>query len=112
MAQLYCNTAVSNSAVLVMSTGGQLAFLNLFNPAAATTYLQVFDAKATANVTVGTTTPTLVFGLTTLANDTPVILDGDGLQFGNGIVIAATTTATGNTAPATAMVVNIGYRAA
>jgi hypothetical protein len=112
MAQIYSNTALVAGTSLVMSTGGQLAFLHFWNPSNATAYVQVFDAKATANVNVGTTTPTAVFATATLTGITPIELGiGDGLQFGNGIVVAATTTATGSSAPSTGLVVTIGYRA-
>lgn len=81
----------------------QLGSIEIENPNTVVCYLQLFDALA-ADVTVGTTTPTL-----TLA-----IPKGDGTdgglvtreyamppRFEKGLVYAITTTRTGNDAPTT-----------
>lgn len=99
--------ALSTTVTAIKANPGQLAILNCYNPNATATYVQIFDAL-TANVTLGTTTPKLVLGLPpTNANavdDSPV-----GFQFFTGISYAATTTATGSTAPGTAVVCSYGY---
>jgi len=63
-------------------------------------YCQVFDAATTAEVTLGTTLPTFVMVAATNTADDLTIgwLGGvDGLVFDRGIVVASTTTTTGNT---------------
>ena len=70
--------------------------------AAADIFLQLFDAAAVTDVTVGTTIPRWVVMLDSAA--APVSagdgLPTDGLTFYRGIVVACTTTPTGNTGSA------------
>ena len=70
----------------------------VYNPNASVTYLQIFDATYTSDVTLGTTPPVLALSIPATAGAN---LDlGNGIQFRKGIVIAFTTTATGSTGPA------------
>jgi hypothetical protein len=66
---------------------------------AADAYIQLFDASSTASVTLGTTKPRWVVMLDFGAGEVSVGdgLPNEGLVFQNGIVVASTTTSTGNT---------------
>jgi hypothetical protein len=70
--------------------------------AAADIFLQMFDAANTTDVTLGTTVPDWVVPLDSAASP---VSGGDGLpthggEFKLGIVVACTTTPTGNTGSA------------
>jgi hypothetical protein len=94
-------TALTNTKVAVKSSAGNFGGYMMYNPNASAVYIQVFDV-ASASVTLGTTTPTYVIPLPASA--------GANVEFRNGIThstaitVAVTTTATGSTAPATALV--------
>ena len=64
-------------------------------PNAGTRYCQVFDAASTAAVTLGTTIPLRVLVAPSKGSDEQFWLSG--LVLSNGMVVASTTTATGNT---------------
>ena len=98
----YSEKKIHNSlvATAVLSVGHRCALMAVrtINTTAADAYLQLFDAASASDVSVGTTVPDWVVQAD--AND-PSVGDGlptDGIIFDNGIVIASTTTATGNTA--------------
>lgn len=93
----FANDAVSNTKVTMKAGRGQLFALKLVNTTAATAYLQLFD-KAAADVTVGTTAPDFFFRLA--ANESVVISTAFPYAFANGLVLAGTTTSTGNTGAA------------
>lgn len=98
---------VTNSPVLICSSGPiRVAHYHIVNPNNAISYVQVFDAKAANAVTLGTTVPVVWFaiGANGVLNDS---LAGDGLEFPNGIVIAATTSPSNNTAPSSALNVEL-----
>lgn len=80
----------------------------LYNPGSSTGYFHIYDADDLADVTVGTTDPIRTYPL-----GAGKAMHPTGLNIGlnNGLVVAATLGYTGNTAPQTEMVVNIGYRA-
>lgn len=89
------------TAVAVATKPTYLSGYNVANSNSAIVYVQFFDAASAGAVTVGTTAPTMVLAVP----GNGVI---DGIQIGQvafqlGIVVAATTTATGSTAPATAL---------
>lgn len=92
--------SVSGTAVLVSGSRCVMAAVKAINTTAAAAYLQLFDAAAVADVTVGTTVPRWV--VKSAANDpsTDPDLPAGGLKFMNGIVIASTTTALGSTGAA------------
>mgnify|MGYP001607466860 CR=1 FL=1 len=75
----------------VKNAAGQLGMLYCYNPAAAVTYVQLFDT--TGSPTLGTTAPSEIYGIPTVQSGglamTPI-----GIQYSNAIKIAATTTAT------------------
>ena len=99
--------SLTNTPVNIKTAYGQLASLTAYNPNASAAYIQVFDALA-ANVTVGTTTPVFVFPLAQTSSLT-MNMSTNGLQFSNAISMAATTTATGGTAPGSALTVSYAY---
>jgi hypothetical protein len=97
-----------NSKQTMKASEGLLYFLEVSNPNTTDAYLQLFDADA-ADVTVGSTTPTLSF----LIPGGDGTLDGamdkfwpPGISFENAIIYACTTTATGSSDPSTGLVLN------
>ena len=94
-------SALTNTVVQVRGHACVLESYSIVNPAAATTFIQMFDSLATP--TLGTTVPTLSLGVPTIQSET---LQADTF-FQLGLWVAATTTATGNGAPATAATVNL-----
>ena len=108
LSQSYETTsAFSLGATTVLLAGHrtEVGWLSVVNTTAAAAYLQLFDAAATADVTLGTTLPTLsvqiaASGQTTLTNVSTI--------FRKGIVVASTTTATGNTGATTHTFVGVG----
>jgi hypothetical protein len=103
------NTPVQAVAAIAAGTPRStlLHHLTIYNPNAAAAYIQVFN-KASGSVTLGTTVPDYVVGVQ--PTDTIAIpLDGLGMQFPNGVTLAATTTPTGAVAPASTLVVSGSY---
>lgn len=74
------------------------------NPAVAASYINFYDSAVTP--TVGTTVPTLQVFINTLVT-TPIDLSADSWVFFKGLWVAAATTASGSTAPATAQVISL-----
>ena len=98
------------TAVQVGATGARSLYaFDFLNSGASVAYIQIFDAVA-ANVTLGTTVPKLVkpvpAGYSSWQESYSV---GTQIAFTNGITVAATTTPTGNTAPATGINANFNY---
>lgn len=93
------NAPLSTTQVNVKASAGQLGGYIIYNPNATVAYVQVFDANAA--VTLGTTRPNVVIPIppTSGAN----IEIGKGIAFATGIRVAATTTASGSTAPGTGL---------
>ena len=101
------NSAVVATAVLVRGNRIRIASVHVENSNASKAYLQFYNAAAAADVTVGTTTPDK-----TLYVPPNGAMDFDWnpmVEFRLGLVIAATTTATGGDAPGTGLLVNIDY---
>lgn len=93
-------TALSNAKVAIKASAGTLGGYMFYNPNAAVTYMQVFDATS-GSVTVGTTTPTYVIPLPPASGANIEFTLGIGHT--TAITVAATTTATGSSAPGTAL---------
>ena len=93
-------TALSNTKVSVKASAGTLGGYMFYNSNAAATYIQVFDV-ASGSVTVGVTTPTYVIPLppASAANIEFTL----GINHATAMTVAATTTATGSSAPSTAL---------
>ncbi|CAM6005674.1 unnamed protein product [Sphagnum balticum] len=100
------NALLTTTPVAIKSSAGTLYGVSMFNTGSATTYVQFFDV-ASGSVTLGTTVPKYVI---------PIYAGGAweekfaaGMSFANAITVAATTTPTGNTAPATGINANVTY---
>lgn len=103
---------LSNSVMTVKGSAGELGAYHCLNQSGAVAYVQVFDAATSGAVTLGSTIPVWSFGLPASSS-----LPGggnlewsNGVHFASGIQVAATTTATGSTAPATAVDCNFAYK--
>lgn len=93
-------TALTNSKIAVKASAGNFGGYMVYNPNASAVFIQVFDV-ASASVTLGTTAPTYVITLpATAAANVEFSL---GITHATAITLAATTTATGLTAPGTAL---------
>lgn len=108
----YRNIDVDETEDEIKATAGQLYFLHVMNLTAAVVYVQVYNATA-ANVTVGTTTPTMTFAVATHGDTNGagfVLSVPNGIAFDTAITIACTTTVGGSSGPATnGVIVNAGY---
>ena len=91
------NTLDADPGLAIKASQGVLHGWAVINTAAAVTYVQIFDAAAVTDVTLGTTVPKGSIPLA--ASGVSVIMEAD-LQFATGIVLFATTTLTGNTGAA------------
>lgn len=106
------DSSVVATAEAGRTIGGYIKKLHVINPNVTDAYLQLFDL-AVADVTLGTTTPKVSFLIPAgsggasgaYADDFGV----DGLHFQTAITYACTTTATGNTAPTTGLILNVVY---
>lgn len=101
------NTALSNTAVALKASGGNLYGVHIENSSAAKSYVHFYDV-AQGSVTVGTTTPAI--SLVIPAQGAYDYNFSTPLTFATAITIAATTTATGGTAPASALLFNAYYK--
>lgn len=103
------NAAVTATAVLVKGSPViQLISINASNPNTSAVYVQVFDAATAGAVTLGTTAPTFWYAIPAGG-----VLDKDPVApyvFASGIVVAVTTTPTGNTAPSSAVPISLLYQ--
>lgn len=99
-------SALSTTVQTVKGSAGNLGGYHCLNAAAAVTYIQIFDTSGA--VTLGTTTPVLSFGIP--ASGAGNLEFSNGINFANAIKVAATTTAGGSSAPATAMDCNFLYK--
>jgi len=98
-------TALSTTVTAIAPQSAVLETIWCLNTNAAVTYVQVFDTTGT--VTLGTTVPNWTMGIPSSAVAPQSDMD---LHFTKGIKVAATTTATGNTAPTTAIVCNFAIK--
>lgn len=99
--------ALTNTAVAVKTGAAQVGGLQCYNPNSAQVYVQVYNI-ASGSVTVGTSTPTLSIPIGPTATG-GLTLSVVGFQFSTAVAVAATTTATGGTAPSTAIDCNMAY---
>ncbi len=109
---IFGDTSVVATAETMTTDPARLLSVHAANLTTADAYLQLFDALI-ANVTVGTTVPDQIFlvpaGNGTLAGALIEEYETPGARFITGIAYAATTTPTGNTAPATGITLTAGY---
>jgi hypothetical protein len=87
------------------SAAGTFGGYYIFNPNSAAAYVQVFDVATAGAVTLGSTTPTMVYCIPGNASGGAAanVEYSNGVHMANGIQLACTTTATGSTAPATGL---------
>lgn len=95
------------TAQAVKASAGKVYGYYLYNPEAAVTFVHFYNT-AQGSVTVGTTNP--LFSLQIPAGSAANLMSDIGITFGTAITIAATTTAGGNTAPATGVSATIFYK--
>lgn len=111
--QTVFDSSGDNTAQAVKAVAGQVILIEASNINTVDGYIQFFDLAA-ANVTVGTTTPKQSYlvpkGDGTNRGGLTMLFAPDGMDFQIAITYACTTTATGNTALSTALVVNVVYR--
>lgn len=99
----YSKAALTNVVNTISSVAGVLTGYYIYNPNSSAAYVQIFD---TSSATMGSTTPKWSVGIpaTSAAN-----LAGLRLNFGTAILIGASTTFSGSTAPTTGLDVNFSY---
>lgn len=100
-------TALTNSAQVIKASAGKLGGYYMYNPNSSATYVILYNVAA-ASVTVGTTTPKIVYCIpATAAANLEMV---NGITFDTAMSIAAATTGGGNSAPSTALEVMIYYK--
>lgn len=104
---LFSTSAGIAQTSAIKAAAGRLYGWYLGNPAGVDQYLQVFNASAVTSVGLGTTVPDMRFYVPTLGGADAMGVPGIG--FSNGIVVAVTSTADGNTAGASGMRMNLFY---
>lgn len=103
------NALLTNTPVAVKASAGNLYGFDFVNTGSAAAYVQLFDAAA-GSVTLGTTAPKLSKWVPA-GGAWEEKFAGDGkITFGTAITVAATTTATGNTAPVTGILANVTFK--
>lgn len=102
----YFNAALLATPVQVVSGVRRLHTFHIYNPNASVAFVQFFNTLA-AGVTIGTTTPVQSYAIPAggVLEDQFVVPH----NWSTAITVAATTTATGSTAPGTGLVVNLGH---
>lgn len=99
--------ALVATKVAVNAAAGNLYGFHIYNPNTVVIYVQLFNV-ASASVTLGTTAPTSVIvvpagGWADSSYPVPI-------TFGTALTVAATTTASGSTAPSTGLTANFWYK--
>ena len=89
----YYNGSVSSTNLTVNASPTLIQTISVLNATSAEAYLQIYD-KATGGVTVGTTAPSMVFGVGAEGN--PHFLFPKPIYFPTGLVIASTTARAGD----------------
>lgn len=103
---LHEDDALTNTAVAIKASGGQLGKLYCYNPNASVVYIQTYNVAA-GSVTPGTTAHAQSYGIPATNAAGFSISPGD--QYSTAISYAATTTPGGGTAPGTALTCNVSY---
>jgi hypothetical protein len=93
-------TALTSTVQAIKGTPGCLYGYYIYNPNATAQFVQFYNT-ASGSVTVGTKNP--LFMLTIPATSAANLFSNTGIQFGTAMSWAATSTAGGNGAPATAI---------
>lgn len=95
------------TAQAVKGSAGKLYGYYAYNPEATVTFVHFYDT-ASGSVTVGTTNPLFTLQIPPLSAAN--LMSEIGITFGTAIAVAATTTAGGNTAPATGVSLTAWYK--
>jgi hypothetical protein len=97
---------LSTTVQTVKGSAGELGAYYCWNPNGAVAYIQIFDTGGT--VTLGSTAPKWSIGIppTSAAN----LELANGMNFASAIKVAATTTATGSSAPSTGIDCNFAFK--
>jgi hypothetical protein len=103
---LHEDDALTNTAVAIKASGGQLGKLYCYNPNASVVYIQTYNVAA-GSVTVGTTAHAQSYGIPATNAAGFSISPGD--QYSTAISYAATTTPSGSGQPGTALTCNVSY---
>jgi hypothetical protein len=88
---------LTTTVVTLFGTAKDIGFIDCDNQNNAFTYVQLFDT--TGAVTLGSTSPDMFIPIPPASAGW--VNSSNGITFANGIKLAATTTPTGSTAPAT-----------
>ena len=100
--------AQTTTVQTVKGTAGLLGGYYCYNPNSSVAYLQIFDVASATTVTLGTTVPDLTLGIPATSGANVSL--GNGVSMVLGIKLACTTTATGSTAPASGLDLNVFYK--
>lgn len=100
-------TALTSTAQAIKASAGQIYGYYIHNPNTSTAYVIVYNI-ASGSVTVGTSTPKLVFAIP--AGSSANVEFSNGIAFDTAMSAAATTTGGGNTAPTTALEAMFFYK--
>lgn len=108
----YTFGALVDTVQTVKGTVVQLGGYDIYNPAAAICYVQFFDVANATTVTLGTTVPDYVVpvGSSVTGQSARLVMPPSGVNFTNGMKIAATTTYSGAVACGTGLITNILYK--
>lgn len=106
----YRNGGLTNTLIQVRSGPTDIFGYYINNPNAAEEFVQMFDAADVSEVTLGTTACTLPLKIPNSGMVEEVGGRDPLMTFPRGLVIAATTTETGSSAPGSALSVSIRYR--
>ena len=104
-ASTFMHFAVSNSSLAVKQSAARVYGVHVENPNAAKSYLQMYNAATSANV--GTTCAIKILYLP--ANGGYDAVYTVPISFGTGLMIGATTLASGGLGPTNSLLVNIDY---
>lgn len=97
---------LTNAKQQIKASAGRIYYYHFYNPNGAVAYIQLFDV-ASASITLGTTPPTRVVAVPpNSVIDTPFFI---GQSYGTAINLAATTTATGSSAPTTNLTATVDF---
>ena len=104
--------AGGSSEVTAKGSGGLLKWINVTNPNTTDVWLQIHDAT---NPTIGSATPLVAFVIPggTGASNRAIYnqeFGAVGITFATAITYTITTTASGSTAPSSAVSVALGYK--
>jgi hypothetical protein len=103
----YSWNSIKATATSIKASAGQVYGWYIYNSNSTAVYVQFFNT-ASGSVTLGTTTPVYSLGIPATAGANVMV--PHGIAHSTAIVVAATTTATGSTAPTNNVDINIFYK--